>query len=476
MQPFTNNAIAWAAFQLQGGWRNISATAIGYGVVVVLILTAAAQFATVPVGSIMYHLLLAMLAAQGLWLLVFAPSRIQAALRRDLTSGMIESHRLMPLSPPRAVFGYLVGPTVQPAALALMTFVVGCFAARGASVELPRWIIANFLVLELAAVAWVVMAAAAMTNAQGGFITLTFILPVAVNTRAMHALPGAVLLVPPFVGKTVFEMAGEITRVHVAGFLLHGVIAAIFLRAAARKYVRSDASAFTPMMGLALLACWSASSIVAMRWWPEVRPAALRWRTYDIDGLTILYTTAAAGLLAIAPVTKSVWPSRERREPRKVAAFAEPISAVLLATAIAMLPAFDAGGDLWRLPRTQALTYTAIPLLATLISVCLLAKAFYLHGLNAWMPIAAWLALICIGPIGHDMAQQALADRTSDFAMAAWSDLSPMGMLHAVWRRGEVPAPLAVVAHAAYVGIAGMILASSLALRGRLYSEAAPRG
>ena len=66
MQPFTNNAIAWAAFQLQGGWRNISATAIGYGVVVVLILTAAAQFATVPVGAIMYHLLLAMLAAQGL--------------------------------------------------------------------------------------------------------------------------------------------------------------------------------------------------------------------------------------------------------------------------------------------------------------------------------------------------------------------------------------------------------------------------
>jgi hypothetical protein len=91
------------------------------------------------------------------------------------------------------------------------------------------------------------------------------------------------------------------------------------------------------------------------------------------------------------------------------------------------------------------------------------------------MPLAAWLALIWIGPLGYDMGQHALTGGNSEFAMGAWSDLSPMGMLHAVWRRGEMPAPLAVVAHVAYVGIAGVILASSLALRKRLNSEAPAR-
>ncbi len=467
MQSLTNNAIAWGAFQLQGGWRNIAATAIGYGVVVVVGLTAAAQFATIPVGSIMYRLLMAMLAAQALWLLLFAPSRIQTALRRDLTTGMIESHRLMPLSPARAIVGYLVGPSVQPLALAVMTFFVGCFAANAASVELPRWIVANFLVLELAAIAWIVMGAAAMANAQGAFIAITFILPSVINTRAVHALPGGVLLVPPLVGKTVFEMTGEITRVHVAGFLLHGALAAIFLRAAARKYVRSDATAFTPLMGLGLLACWSVSSIVAMRWWDEVRPAAMRWSTHDVDGLTILFTTVAAAFVGMSAVTKSVWPSRELREERSVATIGIPLGVSLAATAIAILPAAFAAEELWLLPRAQALAYTAVPLLATFLSSCLLAKAFYLHSLSAWMPLAGWLALMCVVPIGYDMTQHALANANDDFAMGALSDLSPIGMLHAVWRRGTSPALLAVAAQFAYVVITGAILAASLAWRKR---------
>ena len=475
MQPLTNNAIGWAAFQLQGGWRNIAATALGYGVIVVLGLTAAAQFASVPVGQMMYTLLMFMLAAQGLWLLLFAPSRIQTALRRDLTTGMIESHRLMPLSPTRAVLGYLVGPSVQPIALAAMTFFVGCFAASAASVELPRWLIANFLVIELAAFAWVVMGAAAMTNAQGAFIAVVFILPSVINTRAVHALPGGVLLVPPLVGRTVFEMSGELTRVHLAGFLLHGALAAIFMRAAARKYVRTDATAFTPLMGLGLLACWTVSSIVAMRWWDEVRPAAMRWSTRDIDGLTIVFTTAAAGLIGMSAVTKTVWPKRqadERSWPRRVAM---PAGNILAALAIALLPAASAADELRRLPPVAALTYTAIPLLATFLCATLVAKAFYIHGINAWMPIVGWLALISFAPIGYDMVEQALATTGREFAMAERSDLSPIGMLHAVWRRGTVPALPAVIAQAAYVGITAVGLAMSLALRRRLKREATPR-
>jgi hypothetical protein len=91
------------------------------------------------------------------------------------------------------------------------------------------------------------------------------------------------------------------------------------------------------------------------------------------------------------------------------------------------------------------------------------------------MPVVGWLALMSLGPIGYDMVQHALSTPGRDFAMDALSDLSPIGMLHAVWRRGTVPAPPAVAAHAAYVGMTCVILGMSLALRRRLKREATPR-
>src|SRR5688572_21417494 len=139
MQTITNNAIAWAAFQLQGGWKNILLTAGGFAATIVVGVVLVSQFATIPLGVAMYSVLLAMLALQGALLLLFAPSRIQTFVRRDVISGMIESHRLMPLPPANAVLGYVLGPAVQPLALAAATLVIGAFVAHTAAVALPRW-------------------------------------------------------------------------------------------------------------------------------------------------------------------------------------------------------------------------------------------------------------------------------------------------------------------------------------------------
>ncbi len=469
MQSITNNAITWAAFQLQGGWKNILLTASGYAIVVVGVVVTGAQFATVPIPSLMFNLLMALLAIQAAMLLLFAPSRIQTAVRRDIANGMIESHRLMPLSPTRAVFGYLLGPTIQPAALALATFVAGAFVAHAASVELPRWIVANVLLLEMATVAWIVMGAAAFSNGQGGFIAIMFILPGVLNTQALHVLPGGVLLIPPLVGKTVFEMRADLEPAHAVAFALHGVIAFIFLRAAARKYVRNDAPALTPLMGLGLIACWSAASIAAMRWWPQVQPAALRWSVNEIDGLTIVFTLAAGLLLALSPVTQSVSQSatgmRGQEPEARFASLAEPIAVALLAAVLAMLPAFFAPRELWILPRGEALTHTAVALVTVCLSVGLLAKALYLHHAKGWAMIVAWLMLTWLGPIAYDMVLHTLLDDGSDFVLGRISDLSPLGMLHAVWRRGVNPNGSAIAAQAGYVMLAAVILLVSYALR-----------
>lgn len=465
MQVITNNAISWAAIRLQGGWKNILLTAGGYAAFIVAVVMTAAQFATVPLAALMYNLLVALLAAQGGWLLLFAPSRIQASVRRDISNGMIESHRLMPLPPTHAVAGYLLGPTAQPMSLVAATFLVGCFVAHAASVALPRWLVANLLLLELAAVVWVVVGTAALHNAQVAFLAVFVVTPSIMNGNVAHVLPGAILLIPPITGKTIVQMQGQLDRVHVIGFALHAVIVAVFVRAAARRYVRSDAPAMTPLMGLMLLACWSVASIVAMRLWDEVRPAAWRWGAGDLSGATMICTIAVGLLLAVAPLTQAVRPGAgSGGQRRSWLLILTPLAVLLLAIGLTILPATFAPSWIDQISRQRALHHTAIAISSVALSVCLLARAFYLQGVGAWMAIAIWLVLTCVGPIAYDAGHHALLGDGSEFQLGAISNLSPVGALHAAWIRGEEPAWSAAVVQATFAALAAALLFTSHAV------------
>jgi hypothetical protein len=468
VQTMTNNAIAWAAFQLQGGWKNILLTAGGYAMFIVVVLMTAAHFATIPVAALMYNLLLALLPIQGALLLLFAPSRIQGAIRRDVAGGMIESHRLMPVPPTHAVVGYLIGPTAQATSLAAATFLIGCFLANGSFVAQPRWIVANLMLLELAAVMWVVMGAAALHNAQAVFFALFVTTPSIVNSNVAHVVPGAVLLLPPITGKTIFGMQGQIDRVHVMAFALHAVVAAIFLRAAARKYVRSDAAGMTPLMGLGLLACWAVASVVGMSLWDEVRPSGWQWRASNLSGATVVCTLVAGILLALVPVTQAVnsrGAGTARRRRRSYRVVLVPLAVLLAAVALAIVPAAIAPVETGVVGRQRALAHTAIAAASVAVSACLLARAFYVQGMRAWLAIAVWLVLVCAGPLAYDAGHHALLGDGSDFQFGAISDMSPLGALHAVWIRGQQPAWSAAAVQATFAAIAGALLLASCAVR-----------
>ncbi len=466
MQVVTNNAISWAAIRLQGGWKNILLTAAGYAAFVVVVVMTAAQIATIPLAVLMYNLLVALLAVQGGWLLLFASSRIQASVRRDISNGMIESHRLMPLPPTHAVAGYLLGPTAQPMSLVAATFLVGCFVAHAAAVALPRWLVANLLLLELAAVVWVAVGTSALHNAQAAFLAVFVVTPSIMNGNVAHVLPGAILLIPPITGKTIFQMQGQLDRVHVIGFALHAVIAAVFVRAAARRYVRSDAPAMTALMGLMLLACWSVASIVAMRLWDEVRPTAWGWGAKDPSGVTVICTIVVGMLLAVAPLTQAVRPSAVTGgRDRSWRLILTPLAVLLLAIGLTILPATFAPAAIDQMNRQRALHHTAIAVASVGLSVCLLARAFYLHGVGAWLAIAIWLVLTCVGPIAYDAGHHALLGDGSEFRLGAISDLSPVGALHAAWIRGQEPAWTAAAVQAMFAALAGALLLTSQAIR-----------
>jgi hypothetical protein len=464
MHMLSDNAIAWAAFRLQGGWKNILLTTIGYAATIVVTVLLMWQFATVPLGGAMYYLLVVLLIIQAGLLLIFSTSRVQAAVRRDVTSGMIESHRLMPLPPTHAVLGYVLGPTIQALAMALATLIVGAFVARAAGVDLPRWLVANFLLLELAVLSWVVMGTAALHNAQAAFLALFFVLPSAFNAEAVHTLPGVILLLPPLTGKTVLEMRGELELVHGGAFLLHGIIALVFIRAAARKYVRSDATALSPLMGLCLLACWSAASVIAMTYWPDVHPSALRWRVHGISGMSVVCTLVAGMLLAMAPLTAAVRAQPGSLRRRMWIDPLVPIGVVLATVAIAVVPAVYA--QLWTNLSSHSadVAFTCVALATVAASASLVARAIYLHGWRAWFLLVLWLMLTCLGPIAYDAAQHALSGETEDFIPGAISHVSPLGAVHGIWVRGVRPGQFAVGGQLTVVALAGMLLLASYAL------------
>src|SRR5579862_3573726 len=101
-------AIGMAHFQMAGGFLTM-VVSLGAYVLLVLVVTGLYFYgesgrytATLPATSV--DVLLVM---QCVGLLLLGSNRISTAVRKDLSSRMIESHRLMPIPSWRAIAGYI---------------------------------------------------------------------------------------------------------------------------------------------------------------------------------------------------------------------------------------------------------------------------------------------------------------------------------------------------------------------------------
>ena len=108
------NAIAYAQVRLRGGAKNILWSSIAY-------LAALGTGIAVVYGSTQpkYRpeafdaLMSGLIALQALVFFFYGMFAIAAGVKGDLNGGMMESHRLMPISSGSAVLGYLLGAPVQ---------------------------------------------------------------------------------------------------------------------------------------------------------------------------------------------------------------------------------------------------------------------------------------------------------------------------------------------------------------------------
>ena len=132
-----SNAMTWVHFRLSGGMRNLLIFCFAYAVLVggAVLLTSNMNG---PQRQMRAYEAWAtgLLALQVFGVVDVAPIRVFSAIRHDITTRRIESHRLMPIGSVQAMIGYLIGQNVHLAALfavnVIIVLVVGSFGGNSA--------------------------------------------------------------------------------------------------------------------------------------------------------------------------------------------------------------------------------------------------------------------------------------------------------------------------------------------------------
>ena len=437
------NALAWGQFHLRGGWPRVWGFAGFYAAAVGVLVALEVMSGNATAGPLKY----ALTGVQAAILVLFVAARVSAAIRQDLTSHMIESHRLMPMSPAQAVLGYLFGPAAHPLALAAANFAVGLFVSAAGGIPVSIWLTANVVLLEFAAFIAVAMAFGAFSGkGSGAIVWLGFFIGVYSHAVIGFLMPALNVLATPLAGRTVFnlgETGGDAVAFYAPAFVFHVAFGAIFFAAACRRYRRDDRLAVGTDLGLALLAVWVATSAFAILKWEEYRPAIMA-RERSMPQVQFIGSLAAAMLLALLPLNGAAFAAADwagRRALGDPALRRRPVPPLLVATAAA---AVCLGLAAVPVPNRTAwaVARTAVVLVAFCAASLYALRLLYRRTGSPQLPLVAlWLFLTWVLPPGIDGANWYLSqDRPQ--ALGTVSSFSPLGALIEVWTgRGDMTTP-----------------------------------
>jgi hypothetical protein len=440
------NAMLWGQFHLRGGWGRLVAFLSVYAAAVGgLILLSGAAGAGVP-GTVKHMLI----AAQASILVLFAGARVSSAIRQDFNTRMIDSHRLMPLSPSQAVIGYVLGGAAGPLALAVVNVALGLVASAAVGTPVALWLTANAVLFGFGAFAAVAMAFGAFSGRTGGstFVWLALFFTVMSSGGIGAILPGMILLVTPMIRSSVFSLGvtgADAAVLYVPPTLFQLWIGGVCFAAACRRYRREDRPALGSDLGVALVGGGVAVSLYAMFQWQEYRPATLATGAAYHPAMMVGSTALAmlAGLVPLAGAAFSAADWESRRELGDPALGRRPAPPVLVAAlcavlALALVFAPLRLGDEWPLPsRGEAVLDTAVVLASFFVAMASVLRVLYRRrAVPLFYALAPWLLVTWLLPIGIDTLRWYLLprrDRFDDAVLGTPSSFSPLGALIQIW-------------------------------------------
>lgn len=434
-------AVGMAHFQLGGGYLSLAALSVVYTLIffgsictyVYMEATSGRMPMRVTFGpgavSVMFVL-------QAVNLVIFGALRIAGAVRGDVTSRMIESHRLMPVPSWRAVAGYMLGSTAHVAAFALLTLLFAMGLAMAAGTPLTDVALKQGILLLFTGMVWSLVAmlnlfhrAAFVAATVGGVLAIFS----TVAARGFALLPAMGLLTGPLLGNTIFYFGPTpwTISVWVYPVSIVGQLAffSLFFAAACRCYRGTYRTVFTGWQALLLPVVWaglSAAGIVLVEAIPIIQRLFYR-EDAMIVGKQVAASTAMAMLLSLIPIYTVSMEQRGRRGRLGMGLAAT----LVLSVVVGMIPM-----GVWRQFQTTgtqfAVTWLAVAaFLLTVFLICHLFSKATPSSLGILLAIVTFV--VWVGPLAPAAIVHAMVEDPESTLAQTVATFSPVGLLMDQW-------------------------------------------
>lgn len=466
MNVIFDNPIAWAHYRVRGGWKNHLWSTAGYVLLITAVIGVTYRLSTGSGASVLAGWTMAILGLQAAILGLYGSSVVGNAIRRDVSAGLLESHRLMPIGAGTAVAGYLLGPTFQAISMAVANLIIGAMLTSASQIPVEHWVVSNFVVVSFVVFLWVCFAYASFV-AKNAFTAMFGLMFGGFGSGGilLNVMPALAVLMTPLSGRTAFNFAFRgtaMTPAYGLGLAAQIVIGGIFFCGAMRRFRRDDVPALGTVLGLMLLAAWVATSAVGIRNWELVSPVMFQRLNQPDFNVQAIGSIVAALLIALVPVAGS---ARMAVQWHRIAATAggravhrpaPPPLVALLATVIVPAVLFGATRDReWR----PAVVPVVVVSGAFLFTSSYLLRYFYLRNLRAAVWMAFWLIVTWLLPLGADALRNNFSDDLNPKPL--FSLLSPIGALINVWDDNRSDAWFGLAVQGVLAVAAGVIFYSA---------------
>ena len=446
---------------------------------------------------------LAIMAVSGIAvMLLLIPGTLSKAINRDFKNGMIDSHRLTPMSNLRIILGYIVGPPCQMFMLYVVTLILGSYFATSTAAPFSAgamvagwWTMHGFLILAALMLASFVGALAIAGGGKSQAMGLLLALGVLGGWLLVMFVPGLALVAGVLSGN-VFANAlnagviGDEGTVVIVGALSHIALTVLFIEAASRRLRTPDCPLFNMTSSLILATIWAVALVLGMEFaWRygllgRTEPEVLFIRV--VASISVFVLIAQTALLAAATTRCRCDSANALAMPysrgRHVVAQLMPLWVGLLAAAILIVlyeitPAGLQSRTFHQVARDPVRLGAMV--LALCASFWLDANWIYiakLRGKSVGWAIGLSALLLKILPVLAEAAQSAASDAmrhrgaTAGHASGLLAGFSPIGtMLACNMKNGSYWPGLAVQV---FLAIGAAVLARDV--RRRTFATLAP--
>lgn len=271
--------VAWVNFRLIGGATLLTTTLAAAGAIL-LFSTMSQSWGPWERGAHAGFWLSLVTVGVAVSLLIMIPSVARKIVQRDFQAGMLESHRLTPMTGMQMAVGYLVGASIQPLAFCAVFLLFGTYFSGVYAVSLGTpgllpsvvggWYAALLCLLTMSLLLTsLALIAAIATAGKWNLIPIVFVVGVFGGWSVIPLVPGAALVFGLSSGSILVDAirsgtAGGPPQTLLAAMLVQLMLSVVMVGGAA-ELIRSDRPGIFTVPRAALLTfLWGVTLVVGM--------------------------------------------------------------------------------------------------------------------------------------------------------------------------------------------------------------------